>query len=196
MSNKIMVVEYNPEWVQQFETLKQRLLLEIEPYILSIEHVGSTAIPNLMAKPVLDMDIIINEDPNNRAEVLNRLQILGYWHIGEMGIVGREAFKRLNPQIPFTEPPREWVRHNLYLCQQGSMGLENHLRLRDYLLQNPEAVAEYSALKRQLAEAFPNDIGAYTEGKTEFILSILQRVGISESVAKQIALQNKQIGVK
>ncbi len=131
-----------------------------------IEHVGSTAVPGLAAKPVIDMDVVVA----SRAEVpmaIERLSRLGYLHQGDMGVAGREAFLA----------PWDAVRHHLYLCAEDNLQLQLHLQLRDYLRTHPAAAQEYAALKRTLAERYEHDREAYTEAKTEMVEELLGRAG-------------------
>ena len=110
----IVVVEYDSAWPELFRQLRPPVWSLVRDVALSIEHVGSTAVPGLAAKPIIDMSVIVASD---RAVpvVIARLATLGYVHLGNLGIAGREAFRR-----PDGLPP-----HNLYVCPQGSLGLEN-----------------------------------------------------------------------
>jgi len=115
---------------------------------------------------------------------------LGYEHIGDMGVTGREAFKRPPENILTDGTGRKWFGHHLYVCQTGSIGLRNHLALRDYLRQHPAKVAEYGNLKQHLAEKHPYDIDAYIEGKTDFITNILIEMGLNENDISTIRKDN------
>lgn len=111
---------------------------------------------------------------------MRRLATLGYEYLGNLGIEGREAFRQ-PPDLP---------RHNLYVCLQGSTGLHNHLVLREYLRANPEAARAYGELKKRLAQEHPYDIGGYVAGKTEFIVGILQRLGLDAGQLEAIRAAN------
>jgi len=188
---KIEVVEYNNNWAENFLELKKTLLKHMSPLILSLEHIGSTSVPGLAAKPILDIDIIIEADPEIQKKVIVELSELGYKHLGDLGITGREAFKRKDKYTPDDGSQRVWRKHNLYVCRKGSLGLRNHLALRDYLRKNPAECRRYGEIKTQLAEKFPNDIDSYVDGKTEFIVEILEQVGISERDRRKISSENK-----
>ena len=108
--------------------------------------------------------------------VIGRLAALGYVHMGNRGIDGREAFKN----NPSGLPP-----HHLYLCPQGSLGLENPLALRDYLRAHPETAQAYGDLKKRLASQFPHDIDSYIDGKTDLILGILQQQRYQKTNARR-----------
>ncbi len=188
---KITIQEYNPKWAQQFETLKNLLAHHLTNKIITIEHVGSTSVPGMKAKPIIDLDIVIEENATILKNVISILKNLGYTHLGDMGISGREAFKRTNANTPYTNSKREWLAHNLYVCKKESIGLKNHLALREYLRKKPLKVIEYSNLKQKLAAQFPYDIDAYVDGKTDFILNILKEMGIKNSDTQLIETQNK-----
>jgi GrpB-like predicted nucleotidyltransferase (UPF0157 family) len=159
----IEVVAYDPEWPILFEQLRGQLWTVLHDVALTIEHVGSTSVPGLAAKPIIDISVVV---PSERELPLAIAQLatLGYVHRGNLGIEGREAFDR----------PAGSPRHNLYVCPQGSLGLQNHLAVRDYLRTHPETARAYGALKQQLAERFPHDIERYVDGKTDLILEILR----------------------
>ncbi len=142
---------------------------------MSVEHVGSTAVPGLAAKPIIDMDVVVASS-DKLPEAIERLASLGYVHRGNLGIDGREAF----------DSPRGLPAHHLYVCLRESAALANHLALRDFLRHDSVAVAEYGRIKRQLAERFPNDIDGYVAGKTDFILTVLRGAGFPETVLRAI----------
>jgi GrpB-like predicted nucleotidyltransferase (UPF0157 family) len=170
----IVVSDYDPRWPEFFAQIHDRLLPAVRDLAESIEHVGSTAVPGLAAKPIIDVDIVI-PSAELLPEIVARVEPLGYSHLGDLGIPGRDAFRQHN-DLP---------RHNLYVCPRGSIGLRNHLALRDYLRAHPEAVAAYGALKRGLAEKFPADIARYVDGKTGLIASLLRAADLPpEDVAR------------
>jgi GrpB-like predicted nucleotidyltransferase (UPF0157 family) len=148
---------------------------------LTVEHVGSTAVEGLSAKPVIDTCIVVA----SRADVpacIERLARIGYIHRGDLGVPDREAFR----------PPDQLPRHHLYLSPSASLSLKNHLGLRDYLRSHPEAAQEYGALKTSLARRFPTDIDSYIVGKAEFILRILGEVGLNYEELVEIKRINQQ----
>ncbi|HWB52771.1 MAG TPA: GrpB family protein [Tepidisphaeraceae bacterium] len=175
MPPKVIVVDYDPSWPDTFARLRANIWPSICDAATVIEHVGSTSVPGLAAKPIIDMTIIV---PNAGAmrTVIHRLAILGYHHRGDLGVPGRQAFS--NP--PATPP------HHLYACLPDNDALHNHLAIRDYLRSNPSAAEAYAQLKKQLATQFPDDIDAYIDGKTEFILTILSRSSFSPAQIAQI----------
>ena len=189
---KITVVDYNPKWAIQFENLRYVLNEKLGDIILNIEHVGSTSVPGLKAKPIIDIDIVIEDPRNSLDQVVFRLNELGYNHLGDLGVSGREAFRGIDQTIPKTESKRNWPRHNLYVCTNGCMALNNHIMLRDYLREHPEAVVKYGNLKTRLSEKYPYDIDAYISGKTNFIVSSLRKMGMKEHEIKVIRKINDE----
>lgn len=182
---KIVVVDYDPCWPAIFETLRNRVWEVCELIAVSIEHVGSTSVPGLAAKPIIDLSMVVPSE----AEVplaIERLATLGYQHLGDLGIEGREAFRQ-----PEGLPP-----HHLYVCPQGSLGLRNHLAMRDHLRRNPEDASKYGELKKRLAQQYPDDKDAYGDAKTEFIVAILSRAGLSADELARITAANRQGGLR
>jgi GrpB-like predicted nucleotidyltransferase (UPF0157 family) len=174
----IDVVAYDPTWPARFEAIRDRLAAALDEVAVAIEHVGSTAVPGLAAKPIIDIDVIVAE----RAAVpvaIAILEQLGYAHLGELGVRDREAFRR----------PPDTARHNLYVCLAGGEGLRNHLALRDHLRRHPEARAAYGALKQRLAGE-TSDIEAYVAAKTDLIVAILRAEGIDEPTLASIRAAN------
>lgn len=189
--NQIIVTDYDPKWAEQFAELRDLLLRYInEEDMISIEHVGSTSVVGLKAKPIIDLDIIV-ADEEGMKKVIAQLAKLGYRHIGDLGVSGREAFKRPPENILTDGTGRKWFGHHLYVCQTGSVGLRNHLALRDHLRQYPAKVVEYGDLKQYLAQKYPYDIDAYIEGKTDFITSILIEMGLDENDISTIRKDNE-----
>ncbi len=188
---KIEVVDYNRVWANEFLQIKEVLLSRITFPLKGIEHVGSTSVPGLAAKPILDIDIIIADDTTLQQRVINELAELGYIYVGDLGISGREAFKRKDEEVPYSAGKRTWMKHNLYLCREGSLGLRNHLAFRDFLRKNPDKCQSYGEIKKKLAVSFPEDIDSYIDGKTDFIVSILKQNGFAEQDRKKISTENK-----
>jgi GrpB-like predicted nucleotidyltransferase (UPF0157 family) len=171
--SRVEVIAYDPEWPRTFERIRAHVWPAVQHAAMHIEHVGSTAVPGLSAKPVVDACIVV-ASPRDIPHVVKALAKIGYVHRGDLGVPGRQAF-----QQPATLP-----KHHLYASHRGSLSLKNHLGVRDYLRAHPEAAREYGELKETLAMRFPNDIDGYIAGKTEFILGILRQIGLTgEEVA-------------
>ena len=176
---KVLVLDYDPLWPRKFNELHNMLWPAVRDLATSIEHVGSTSVPGLAAKPVIDLDIII---PSRELlpQITVRLDALGYIHRGNLGIEDREAYS-----IP--EPKRT---QRLYVCPASSLALRNHLTLRDHLRANPQDRDAYAEIKKLLAREFPNDIDSYIAGKTDFILSILSGKGFAADQLSDIRRAN------
>jgi GrpB-like predicted nucleotidyltransferase (UPF0157 family) len=167
MTSPVVVVEYDPAWPQVFERLRALVWPAVRDVALRIEHVGSTAVPGLAAKPIIDISVVVATD----AEVplaIEHLARLGYVHLGNLDIEGREAF----------EAPDGLPAHNLYVCPEGSLGLVNQLAVRDYLRRDCDTARAYGELKKQLARRFPEDIESYVYGKTDLVLDILRKMNL------------------
>lgn len=162
----VVVVPYDPGWPAQFAKLRDRIAAALGDLAVGIEHVGGTAVPGLDAKPIVDLDVVVRPE-QDLAVVVERLGTLGYEHLGDLGVHGRDAF-RASAADPLP-------RHHLYVCPAGSAALSAHLTLRDELRADPALAAQYAALKRELAARYRADRDAYTEGKTHFITGVLLR---------------------
>ena len=178
--SEVVVLDYDPGWPDVFEGLRSVIWPAVSDIAISIEHVGSTSVPGLAAKPVIDMDVVVAAA--DLAIGILRLEKLGYEHQGDLGIPGREAFRN----------PLDSPRHHLYLCPSSSPALANHIAIRDYLRANPSAASEYGELKRRLAEGFPSDIEGYVEAKTEFLVGVLRKVGFLDDALAEIERMNSR----
>ena len=166
---KVTVVPYSEGWKSAFEAIRQELHNALGDLIMGIEHVGSTSVEGLSAKPCIDVDIII-KDYDALDAVVDQLARIGYIHEGDLGIPGREAF-RYSGKTHF-------MKHHLYVCPQDSEELHRHVTFRDFLRNNPEAVKKYSLIKEKAAELFPNDIDGYIEYKSTCIEELYKECGL------------------
>jgi GrpB-like predicted nucleotidyltransferase (UPF0157 family) len=155
----VEVVDYDPEWPEEFERLKLRVERALGDVLVRVEHVGSTAVPGLAAKPIVDLYAVV--DDMERAGAL--LERLGYVDEGALGVPGRRGF---------AWPPGE-KRHHLYICLADDAGLAIVVRFRDYMRGHPEKALEYAGLKRELAIRHRDDREAYADGKSAFIERVL-----------------------
>lgn len=174
------VVDYDPSWPAQFEKLRSQIWEAVGELAVSVEHVGSTSVPGLAARPIIDIDVVVASIAD-LGRVIERLAMMGYAHCGDLGIEGREAFQS-PPGLP---------RHHLYACVRGSTALNNHLTVRDWLRRNSAAAAQYGMLKKRLAALTPEDIDKYIPGKTDFLLEVLREAGIPENVLSAIGEANR-----
>jgi GrpB-like predicted nucleotidyltransferase (UPF0157 family) len=188
----IIIEDYSAQWPVAFEQLKAVYNSRLQPFIEDIEHVGSTAVPGLAAKPVLDIDIII-KDKTHFSRITAILEAWGYAYEGERGIPGREAFAKQTATTPDDGSGTNWLAHHLYVCLQDSDSLKNHLSLRDFLRANPGVATQYGQLKKQLAEKYRYDIDGYVENKTAFITAILEKTGFDQVTLNNITQQNEKI---
>ena len=157
----VIIEDYDPLWPRRFETLRRGLAGLLNGLPLAIEHVGSTAVPGLPAKPIIDVDVLLRS-AGDLPRVILALASVGYQHRGDLGVPGREAFRA----------PADRHPHHLYVCTgHGPYG--QHIAFRDYLRSHPEKASAYAALKRKLALEFGADRDAYTNAKSEFIDTIL-----------------------
>ncbi|MCR5798509.1 MAG: GrpB family protein [Lachnospiraceae bacterium] len=169
ISKYVVVLPYDRQWGQDFRQIKNELKNALGDLALRIEHVGSTSVQGLSAKPIIDIDVVI-KDYTVFEDVVFALNKIGYRHEGNMGIEGREAFKYDNKD--------HLKKHHLYVCPQDSAELARHIAFRDHLRRDPEAVREYSMIKEKGAELFPYDIERYIEYKSPFIEKIYREIGI------------------
>ena len=177
----VVVVDYDERWPALFEELRARVGPAVADVTLRIEHVGSTSVPGLAAKPIIDMTVVVARR-DDVPEAIARLATLGYQHRGNLGIEDREAFD---------EPP-DLPRHNLYVCPEGTIGIVNQVAVREYLRAHPEAAHRYGELKKRLAAQFPNDIDSYVFGKTDFVLDVLRRAGLTREQLTSIERVNRR----
>jgi len=161
MGGAIEIAEYDPAWPGAFERERAAILGALGDLAFAIEHVGSTSVPGLGAKPIIDIMIGLRELAGH-ARCVAPLQALGYEHKGEFGIRGRHYFRK-----PVSGPRT----HQIHMVEHRSSFWVRHLLFRDYLRAHPEEVHAYYELKVGLAARFGADVEGYTEAKTEFIRS-------------------------
>ena len=178
---RIIVVPYDPEWPAQFDALRRPIWEAVRDVAIAVEHVGSTAVPGLAAKPIVDMTVVV-PSPAEIPRAIAKLRRIGYRHRGDLGIVGREAF----------HAPHDLPAHRLYVCARDSIALANHIALRDWLRSHPADANAYGAIKRRLAIQFRYDIDGYIDGKTAFIASILENAGFARDQVETIAAANRK----
>ena len=165
-----MVLPYDPAWKADFAAIRQELASALGGLAIAIEHVGSTSVEGLSAKPCIDIDVVM-PDYAVFPQIVERLAAIGYTHEGDLGIPGREAFC-------YTGKPHLRL-HHLYVCPADSEELRRHLVFRDFLRTHPEAVERYSACKEDAARRFPEDIEGYMACKGPCIEALYKRCGLS-----------------
>ena len=168
-TSSVILLPYDAAWKDAFAAIKKELEVALGALALAIEHVGSTAVEGLCAKPCIDLDVVI-KDYSVFDEVVRRLSAMGYMHEGDLGIPGREAFC-------YTDKPH-LMRHHLYVCPRDCAELHRHITFRDYLRAHPEAAARYGRAKQEAAALYPNDIDGYIAQKAPCIAELYQACGL------------------
>ena len=166
----IKVLPHNPYWKEEFKRIESELLIHIGDVVVTIEHVGSTSVEGLHAKPIIDIDIVIEN--NMFLIVKQKLKEIGYEHVGDLGIKDREAFSYTNKE--------HLMEHHLYVCDENSSELKRHITFRDYLRKNANERERYGKIKIEMAKKFPHDIDQYLLGKQSVILDIYKNCGLIE----------------
>lgn len=171
----IEVLPYDPAWADDFRKIKDELMKALEGHDVSVEHVGSTSVPGMAAKPIIDIDIVVY---GSMDKVIKALAEAGYEHEGDLGIDGREAFRYVG---------KEHLRtHHLYACSEDSRELRRHILFRNWLCSHAEDAAEYSEVKLDAARLYPEDIDKYIEHKSEVIEKIYRKCGLIPLEYEQI----------
>ena len=163
-----LVQKYNPEWPKWFEEIKAFLGAKVTKACIRIEHVGSTSIPGMTAKPIIDLDLVI--EPERFGEIKSLLEERGYFHEGDLGIKEREAFDLKDEAVKKSVPS-----HHLYICPEHSIELKKETAFREYLKRNKADAERLSALKWSLAEKFNNDKYPYMDGKAALCEEITEK---------------------
>ena len=158
-----VVAEYDPQWPEVFRWLRDRLDAALAGVAHVTEHVGSTAVPGLDAKPIVDVDVVV-PDQAAVGQAIDALAVAGWRHQGDLGIAGRAAFL----------PPADAAYHHLYVVVAGSQPHRDHIDFRDFLRTHPGRAARYGALKRQLAALLETDREAYVNGKAAMVAEFLR----------------------
>ena len=164
--SKVEVVPHNPQWRDAFEAEAKHVAAALGENVVAIHHIGSTAIPDIYAKPVIDLLVEVRDIAEVDGQS-SAMESLGYEVMGEYGIHGRRFFRKDN---------QEGIRtHNIHAFEAGSAEVERHLAFRDYMIAHPGAAHRYSELKRKLAEEHPQSLDGYMDGKDGFIKEMDRR---------------------
>lgn len=167
----VIICDHDPRWMDDFHSEAARILDVMGPLALHIQHVGSTAVPGLAAKPVIDILVAV-EDLQQREKFVRLLDPLGYTNVPHDD-PGRLFFRKGMPRT-----------HHLHLVKERSWDYWKHVMFRDYLIDHPSAAEEYECLKRLLVSKHSTERERYVEGKTDLIELILQR-----AVREQVQLR-------
>jgi GrpB-like predicted nucleotidyltransferase (UPF0157 family) len=166
VTREIVVADYDTEWPRWFDRAHAHIWPAVADVAVRIDNVGSTSVPGLAAKPIIDMDIVVSTEAAIPVAI-ERLAAIGYRWMGDFGVTGREAFSLAEGG---DLPP-----HHLYLVVEDNRAHLDHWLLRDLLRSDPESRERYGATKRRNAETAEGDIDAYLAGKAELVAELLTR---------------------
>lgn len=165
MPRRVELFPHDPNWARLYQEEAGKLANLLYSEMIAIHHMGSTAIPAIFAKPIIDILVVVKNI--DRIDQYNdQMTTLGYLARGEHGIPGRRYFSK-DSQGTRT--------HHVHIYQAGNPEIERHLQFRDHLITHPGDAQAYSQLKVELANIFPQDVDKYTEAKTDFIQSINEK---------------------
>lgn len=171
----MLIQQYKKQWPNDFKQIKKVIENSVSTDDIKIEHIGSTSVKGLAAKPIIDIDVVF-EKPASFSEIKVSLEKLGYYHNGDQGIEGREVFKRNKQGEHHTI--LDAIKHHLYVCHVNSEELRRHLVFRDYLRKNEEKRIEYEALKYKIAQLTNQNRKEYAKLKEtmakDFVESIIK----------------------
>ncbi len=171
MSRQVELKTHDPEWLRQFEAEAERLMAVFQPNLIAIHHIGSTAVPGIKAKPIIDIMVVVHDieqvDAANEA-----MSQLGYIAKGENGINGRRYFRK-GSDTHHT--------HHIHTFQDDHPEIARHLNFRDYLIAHPDVAQAYSRLKEELAQKYVTEPPLYTNSKTDFIHDVDKKAAVWRS---------------
>lgn len=177
---RVEVVAYDPRWPEQFGDVRDDLVTALEGVeVVAIEHVGSTSVPGLAAKPRLDIDIVVRRGHLRAASAA--LEAAGYVPLGDLGVTDRFAFRA----------PDDAPRRNVYLAVEGCLALRNHLAVRDVLRRDARLSEGYARLKLELATRDYADLEQYVVDKSPMIQRILAAGGLDADERQAIDAMNR-----
>jgi GrpB-like predicted nucleotidyltransferase (UPF0157 family) len=166
VTKDIVVVDYDERWPTWFEEISAVVWPAVADVAVRIDHVGSTSVPGVAAKPIIDMDVVVASD-EDVSPAIERLAAIGYRWRGDLGVEGRQAFQ---PVEEDDLPP-----HQLYLVVEGNKAHLDHVLLRDLLRQDSEARERYATLKRANVVTAAGDMDIYVAGKASLVAELLTR---------------------
>lgn len=169
----LLIQPYTPIWKAQYQSIQQILSETLLDSIMRIEHVGSTAVPNLAAKAIIDIDLVYSTAEEFPA-ICKKLATIGYYHNGDQGVPQREAFKRKKEIVSNTI--LDTIPHHLYACPKDSRELGRHLKFRDFLRNNDWARDEYTSIKMEIANQTNQDKEAYSLLKESVATPFIEKI--------------------
>jgi GrpB-like predicted nucleotidyltransferase (UPF0157 family) len=169
----VVVVDADPGWPNQFREIATYLSAFVGSSVVRIEHVGSTSVPGLAAKPIIDIDVVVAREADLTG-ALRRIASAGYVWVGDLDVRGREAF-----DAP-SEPPLP--THHLYLVVENNRAHADHWLFRDALIENPELVVRYAEIKRENAVRSGGDLDRYVALKAAFVAEVLAEARLAHDM--------------
>jgi GrpB-like predicted nucleotidyltransferase (UPF0157 family) len=167
-SDAVELVSYDPIWVDEFQKIASFVQSVCGKYIVAIHHIGSTSVPGLAAKPLIDLLPVLRTAADGE-RCADLLEPRGFFYHGDYGIPGRHFFRQREPSAI-----------NMHMFAEGSIEIERHVVFRDALREDDALRAAYETLKRGLAAQFPNDVDSYAKSKSDFIEKVLRDLGAPE----------------
>ncbi|MGB2782423.1 MAG: GrpB family protein [Atribacterota bacterium] len=166
---RVEVVSYNSNWKGMYKEESEKIKNILSDIIIDIHHIGSTAIPEIKAKPVIDILVEV-KDIETVDRYNNKIEEFGYEVMGEYGIPKRRFFKKGGNKRT----------HHIHIFQTGNEEIERHINFKEYLIAHPDKGREYSKLKEELINKYSYDIESYTQGKNDFIKEIDKKAKLWE----------------
>lgn len=163
---QIVVVDYRPEWPAMFDEERAKIADALGPLAVAIEHIGSTSVPGLGAKPIIDLLVGVRSLAEARSRCIEPIEALGYTHLPE--------YRAWLPEQIFFRKGMPWT-HHVHVMEPSHPRWDYYLLFRDYLRAHPEAASAYALLKRNLATAHKDDIAAYRTAKNDFVVETLAK---------------------
>jgi GrpB-like predicted nucleotidyltransferase (UPF0157 family) len=177
----VRIVDYDPGWPAMYEAEKKAILGAAGEWLVAIEHIGSTSVPGLAAKPVIDiMGAVVSLD--DAQNIIEPLATLGYDYVPEYEVEmpHRRYFRK-------GRRGNQGDKYHLHVVEPNGEFWHRHPAFRDYLRAHPEAANDYAELKRRLAVEHDTDVDAYTDAKSEFILGIQEKAAAARSPSSPVA---------
>jgi GrpB-like predicted nucleotidyltransferase (UPF0157 family) len=166
LQNNLVILPYDPNWKAEFERIRDYLTEQIGDLVVEIKHIGSTSVPGLCAKPIIDI-VAIMESYDVFPQIVSRLEKVGFLHEGDLGVKEREAFKRIIPD--------NFMDYHFYICPKNSEENRRQTLFRDALIVDKALADEYGKLKTRLIGEVNGDRAFYTNSKTDFILEVMDK---------------------
>jgi GrpB-like predicted nucleotidyltransferase (UPF0157 family) len=175
---KVEVVLHDPKWQEMFKVESDQVIEALGKNVVAVHHIGSTAIPRIYAKPIIDLLVEVKDIAKVDEQNIS-MELLGYEVMGEFGISGRRFFRKDN---------QEGIRtHHVHTFTIGSDQVKRHLAFRDYMVVHPEDAQSYSELKRRLAREYLTNIDGYMDGKDGFIREIDKKAAQWQALQTSVA---------